>query len=158
MTEIGVFSEIWIYELATGKRHIWCVGMRFWIANFQLNKLSCFSVSPRCQKSMNTLRKALPRTFIATAENCAQILSVTNEAFMADAFFKKPEYHLRFDTDTVLDMIKAPNSAFILATFDKADITSPEVCGSIFFNWTSELQSNEDNSFDLKVCRTFYMI
>lgn len=102
--------------------------------------------------ALNNLRKAVVRTFVATAENCADILSVTNEAFMADAFFKKPEYHLRFDTNTVLDMIKAPNSMFILATFDEIENESPEVCGSIFFNWTSDLQSNKENkSIDLKV-------
>ncbi len=103
--------------------------------------------------SINSAKKLVVRTFIASAENCAQILSVTNEAFMADAFFKKPEYHLRFDTKTVLDMIKEKNSSFILASFDEPENTSPEICGSIFFNWTSEyFESHEtDKPPELKV-------
>lgn len=62
------------------------------------------------------------------------VLSITNDAFMADAFFKKQEYHLRFDLDNVRSMINEENSRFIIAT---QSVDGEEVpCGSIFFHWT----------------------
>ena len=73
-------------------------------------------------------------TYIATSEDVDTIMELTNDAFMADAFFKKPEYHLRFDSQTVNEMIAAENSRFVIAT----QIIDGEVvkCGSIFFHWT----------------------
>ncbi len=75
-------------------------------------------------------------TYIATSEDVDTILELTNDAFMADAFFKKPEYHLRFDSQTVKGMISAENSRFVIAT----QVINGEVvkCGSIFFHWTVE--------------------
>jgi hypothetical protein len=33
---------------------------------------------------------------VASPEDIKAIVDCTNDAFMADTFFKKPEYHLRF--------------------------------------------------------------
>jgi hypothetical protein len=79
-------------------------------------------------------------TYIATAEDVDIILELTNDAFMADAFFKKPDYHLRFDAASVKEMIAAENSRFIIATMD-VNGTDRKV-GSIFFHWTVETTSN----------------
>lgn len=78
-------------------------------------------------------------TFVASNDNVEDILTVTNDAYMADAFFKKPEYHLRFDRETVVNMIAAPNGRFILAKSEDG------VCGSVY------LQINVDVSETLKV-------
>lgn len=58
------------------------------------------------------------------------ILEVTNDAFMADAFFKKAEYHLRFDIDTVHKMMQSPNSVFLIAK----NIDQDEVLGSMYLH------------------------
>jgi hypothetical protein len=81
------------------------------------------------------------RTHIATEADMNSILSLTNEAFMADAFFKKKEYHERFDAPTVQQMIHAENSRFIIASqnIDGSDTA----CGSIFFHW--EISTTEDS-------------
>ena len=67
----------------------------------------------------------------ATLENATEIVSVTNEAFIADAFFKKQEYHLRFTHVDVIGMISSPNSVFILAKQSPEN----ELIGSIFLHW-----------------------
>lgn len=54
------------------------------------------------------------------------ILDVTNDAFMADAFFKKAEYHLRFTLDRVQSQICEKGSVFIVAECDHV------IVGSIF--------------------------
>jgi hypothetical protein len=81
------------------------------------------------------------RTHTATEADMDSILSLTNEAFMADAFFKKKEYHERFDAPTVQQMINAENSRFIIATqtIDETEVS----CGSIFFHW--EVSTTEDS-------------
>jgi GNAT superfamily N-acetyltransferase len=73
------------------------------------------------------------QTHIATEANYDSILSLTNDAFMADAFFKKAEYHLRFDRPTVKSMMAAPNSRFILAAQTNDNSKIP--CGSLFLHW-----------------------
>ncbi len=52
----------------------------------------------------------------ATTDHAQQIVDITNDAFIVDAFFKKPEYHLRFNYEEVLEMIKA--RLFIVAVRD----------------------------------------
>jgi hypothetical protein len=76
-----------------------------------------------------------------------QILEVTNDAFMADAFFKKDEYHLRFTLESVNTMISAKDSVFIIALDDNMD-GSEMVLGSLYLHW--ELYADEI-SRDLKV-------
>lgn len=52
----------------------------------------------------------------ATKDHAQQIVDITNDAFIVDAFFKKPEYHLRFNSEEVLEMVKARR--FIVAVRD----------------------------------------
>jgi hypothetical protein len=73
------------------------------------------------------------QTHIATEGDYDSILSLTNDAFMADAFFKKAEYHLRFDRPTVKSMMAAPNSRFIVAALCNDNSKVP--CGSLFLHW-----------------------
>ncbi len=80
----------------------------------------------------------------ADASHVDQIVEITNDAFMADAFFKKPAYRLRFDKQNVVDMMKIPDSMFIVAIMGD----SGEICGSIYFDWKST--TLDDGS--LKVC------
>lgn len=75
-------------------------------------------------------------TYIATLEDVNTVMELTNDAFMADAFFKKPEYHLRFDSQNIENMIAAENSRFVIAT--QAIDGDAVKCGSIFFYWTVE--------------------
>jgi ribosomal protein S18 acetylase RimI-like enzyme len=63
-----------------------------------------------------------------------EIVSCTNDAYIADQFFKKPEYHDRFTGDDVRGMIQAENSVFIVAK----DSLDGNVCGSIYLQWSSE--------------------
>jgi len=52
---------------------------------------------------------------IATREHLKEVMEITNEAFMADAFFKVPEYHVRFSSEDVEKLFSAPSSAFVVA-------------------------------------------
>lgn len=61
----------------------------------------------------------------ASKDHIEDIVTVTNDAFMADAFFKKPEYVLRFRRDEVVAMLQTENSGFLLAVRDG------EVIGSL---------------------------
>lgn len=69
------------------------------------------------------------RVIKATNQDIDEIMNVTNEAFMADTFFKKPEYFLRFDRQTVETMISTENNYFLVAFLEE----DPDVIvGSIF--------------------------
>lgn len=76
---------------------------------------------------------------VATARHSESIVSVTNEAFMADTFFKKAEYFLRFDLATVQKMISDQNSYFLIATTEESE----EICGSIFFHLDTKQIENQ---------------
>ena len=69
----------------------------------------------------------------ATEADAASIMSCTNDAYVADTFFKKAEYHDRFTMQDVIEMIAAPDSIFLLAitTTNQAEI----VCGSLYLSW-----------------------
>ena len=87
-------------------------------------------------------------TYIATVDDIAAIMELTNDAFIADAFFKKPEYHQRFDATTVKQMIEDENSRFVVAT---QNINGAETkCGSIFLHWT--IESSQSN-LTVNCCR-----
>jgi hypothetical protein len=60
------------------------------------------------------------------------IICNTNDAYVADEFFKKPEYHVRFTVEDVERMISAPNSMFIVA---KEKSPEKKICGSIYLHW-----------------------
>jgi hypothetical protein len=61
----------------------------------------------------------------ATLQDVAHIVQITNDAFMADAFFKKPEFIVRYNEDGVKDMVSHPeeNGVFLLASDDGGDNT-----------------------------------
>jgi len=65
----------------------------------------------------------------ATLQDVATIVQITNDAFMADAFFKKPEFVIRFNEERVSDMVNNPveNGVFLLASDGES------VVGSIHF-------------------------
>ena len=72
-----------------------------------------------------------------------EIKNVTNEAFMADTFFKKKEYYERFDNDSVSSMINSENSVFILAEIDNM------IVGSIFLETSHEILYKEQQISNL---------
>ena len=80
-------------------------------------------------------------TFIATDKDIESIVEVTNDAFQADAFFKKPEYHLRFDLETVRNMINSKSSVFIIAVSRNCE--ERIVLGSIFLKWAFNESAND---------------
>jgi len=65
-----------------------------------------------------------------TIQQAQEIRDITNEAFIADTFFKKPEYHMRFDFETVQTMINTQDSVFLIAKTNEN-----EIVGSIYLNW-----------------------
>lgn len=75
-------------------------------------------------------------TYVASVEDIDTIMELTNDAFIADAFFKKPEYHQRFDAATVKQMIEDDNSRFVIATQNINGVETK--CGSIFLHWAIE--------------------
>jgi GNAT superfamily N-acetyltransferase len=83
--------------------------------------------------------------FCAAKDVSKQIFDVTNEAFMADAFFKKEQYYARFEcVKTVEDMMDRANSEFLCicskSTEDKC------IAGSIYLQWEIEINDNENES------------
>jgi ribosomal protein S18 acetylase RimI-like enzyme len=96
---------------------------------------------------------ALSRHIIraATAADAHRIVEITNDAFMADAFFKVPAAVLRFTLDEVRDMLESPSSEFLVAEFSASPASplpqglsgssaagaseSAGVCGSLYFQW-----------------------
>ncbi len=69
---------------------------------------------------------------LGTREQVTQIVELSNEAFMVDAFFKKPEHYVRFSIEAVEKMIAEPNSAFILCC-DKQDDNA--IVGCMYLQW-----------------------
>jgi hypothetical protein len=72
-------------------------------------------------------------TQVAPLSLAAGICEVTNDAFMADAFFKKPEYIHRFSVLDVQAMMESDNAVFIVAMTVES---SPIIAGSLFLKWT----------------------
>lgn len=64
------------------------------------------------------------------------IKAITNEAFQADTFFKKPEYYDRFTSNDVVSLLSQSDSAFILVCGSEG-----EVQGSLFLHW--EIKGDE---------------
>jgi GNAT superfamily N-acetyltransferase len=66
-----------------------------------------------------------------------RIVAITNDAFMADAFFKVPEAVLRFKhAEDVEQMIDTPQSQFLLAT-----LPDSTVAGSLYFEYQIDFAS-----------------
>lgn len=77
---------------------------------------------------------------VATIDQVNQIVKLANEAFMADAYFKKPEHHLRFSEESVSKMIEEPNSAFLLC----CDVNQENsLVGSLYLQW--EIQEDAES-------------
>ena len=70
---------------------------------------------------------------IAKIADVQRIVDITNDAFMADVFFKKSEFHLRFNVETVIDMISASNSFFLIAYTDNTD--NEKLLGSLYLKY-----------------------
>ena len=66
---------------------------------------------------------------IGSLQQAKDIMLCTNDAFMADIFFKKPEYFLRFTLEDVEAMIQAENSAFLVAQ------SGEDLVGSLYLHW-----------------------
>lgn len=69
---------------------------------------------------------------VATPGHVRDIVDVTNEAFMADSFFKKPEYHHRFNQEFVSKMLCATDSKFLLS------LDGTKVIGCLYLHWSKE--------------------
>ncbi|XP_012554637.2 uncharacterized protein LOC105843602 [Hydra vulgaris] len=79
------------------------------------------------------------QTVIATQNDIDNILMCTNDAFMADAFYKKPEYHYRFTRENVISKMSHKDSVFILARDSMTNENSNnEVIGSIYLHWITK--------------------
>ena len=75
------------------------------------------------------------------------ITDVTNEAFVVDRFFKKPNYFNRFEVEDVEKLMTKENSLFLIATNESKEFSSYNgVVGSIFLHfdidWTDESSVN----------------
>jgi ribosomal protein S18 acetylase RimI-like enzyme len=70
---------------------------------------------------------------VATEADAEKVMALTNEAFVADTFFKKPKYHDRFDLETVLGLINKDNSAFLLA--ESSEGGELRLVGSLYLHW-----------------------
>ncbi len=88
------------------------------------------------------------RVRVGTADQAIDIKNVTNEAFMADSFFKKVEYHQRFTDEDVHTLMSASNAVFLVASesvsasassddVEEAEDTAlpQEVLGSLYLCW-----------------------
>ncbi|KAH9103931.1 hypothetical protein AeMF1_019852 [Aphanomyces euteiches] len=86
-------------------------------------------LSPGAQIDMKTLELAVRRAVPADVD---AIVATAGDAFMADAFFKKPEYHVRFSNQDVQTVMKEPNAAFLVAE----STTDHAIYGCIYVEWT----------------------
>ena len=78
----------------------------------------------------------------ATVADAASIMSCTNDAYVADTFFKKVEYHDRFTMQDVIDMMTAPDSIFLIATTTTSQVET--ICGSLYLSWKSTSTGRSD--------------
>lgn len=69
--------------------------------------------------ALKSLTGGKKKILVGTVENSEAIMNVSNEAFMADAFFKKPLYHQRFQLTDIMDMISSQSSAYLIVTAPK---------------------------------------
>ena len=103
---------------------------------------SSASFSSNCLAGPSSVLPLNCSTRPATAADAASILSCTNDAYVADTFFKKIEYHNRFTMQDVVDMIATPDSMFIVATTNTSQAET--VCGSLYLVWKSTPTDDSD--------------
>lgn len=72
---------------------------------------------------------------VASLADAEAVVEITNEAFIADTFFKKPKYHQRFDLPTVIEMINGENRMFLLAESIPEAGGDKSIAGSLFLHW-----------------------
>lgn len=80
-------------------------------------------------------------TRFATSNDVASIVSCTNDAYVADTFFKKVEYHNRFTANDVVNMMTSSNSAFVVAT--RSSDPDKAICGSLYLQWECKLAESK---------------
>lgn len=90
-------------------------------------------------------------TRFATTNDVASIVSCTNDAYVADTFFKKVEYHNRFTANDVASMMASSNSAFIVAA--RSSDREKAICGSLYLQW--ECKPAESNLGSTKIIGKF---
>lgn len=90
-------------------------------------------------------------TRFATSIDVESIVSCTNDAYVADKFFKKTDYHNRFTSQDVIEMISSPNSAFIVA--ENCSDPNKAICGSLYLQW--EHKATESDLARMKVIGKF---
>ena len=87
--------------------------------------------------AIKAITKGKKKILVGTVENSEAIMNVSNEAFMADAFFKKPLYHQRFQLTDIMDMISSQSSAYLMITAPKATVAASATTTSISGNTTT---------------------
>ena len=81
---------------------------------------------------------------VATEADIDSVVELTNDAFMADAFFKKKEYHLRFTKSDVETMIGSHNSVFLVAHNPSSGHSiSESITGSLFLHWDVDASASK---------------
>ena len=85
----------------------------------------------------------------ATLQDVSSIVACTNDAYIADTFFKKPDYHDRFTEEDVREMINAPDSICIVAH----TLKDRSVCGSLYLQWSTE--TPDGSSTEIKTVGKF---
>jgi GNAT superfamily N-acetyltransferase len=87
------------------------------------------------------------RIFPAVTSNDAKaVMECTNNAFMVDAFFKKPEFHQRFTLEDVELLMRKPDSIFLIAATrvsEDMELTSDTIAGSTHLEWDVNASTGE---------------
>lgn len=96
-----------------------------------------FGILSKKKSKLSLVSKMSINISVATEEDIDSILELTNDAFMADAFFKKPKYHLRFDKETVIEMMSGSHAMFLIASRPTSD--GIEKVGSMFMSWSDNV-------------------
>jgi tRNA-dihydrouridine synthase 2 len=79
---------------------------------------------------------------VADPSHARDIVAVTNDAYVADRFFKYPEYYDRFSLEDVQNMQKEDNSCFLVARMTK----DGAVAGSLYLTVTSSTSAGDDKT------------
>jgi ribosomal protein S18 acetylase RimI-like enzyme len=83
----------------------------------------------------------------ATLADVDEIVACTNEAFMADSFFKKPDYHLRFTPEDVTRMVNGENATFLLIHSVTNGVR--QLAGSAYLSWEFIPNNSEPLKYEL---------
>eukprot|EP01041_Mallomonas_annulata_P000610 gene610-1175_t len=132
--------EDWSYLRSKGQRRNNFFGSDFF--------LILIGVIVGAQKSGIKMNLDFLQVLIPNESDLHAIMDITNEAFLADAFFKKPQYHLRFNEERINTLMKDnQNSTFLLVKSDGIAIAS------IYLQW---LYKRSDD--DVELCGKFSAI